>query len=72
MKIAKQYGVQKAWGKFLRKTNVNGGGIALGHPFTLAQELLDFSHELRHVRRHGLAVLVLAVGRAPFNENLHL
>ena len=76
-KIAKQYGVQKAWGKIpYEKLNVNGGGIALGHPVgsSGSRIVVTLSHELkRRQGRYGLASLCVGGGRsALLIENLHL
>ena len=76
-KIAKQYGLQKAWGKIpYEKLNVNGGGIALGHPVgsSGSRIVVTLAHELKRRKgRYGLASLCIGGGQggALLIENLH-
>ena len=77
-KIAKAYGLKKAWGRIpYEKLNVNGGGIALGHPVgsSGSRIVVTLSHELKRRKgRYGLASLCVGGGQggALLIENLRL
>ncbi len=74
--VAKRFGVDRAWGEVpLDKLNVNGGGIALGHPVgsTGCRIVVTLAHELKKRKgRFGLASLCIGGGQggAVIIENL--
>ena len=74
--VAKRFGVDKAWGELdWSKVNVNGGGIALGHPVgsTGSRLIVTLIHELRRRKgKFGLASLCIGGGQggAVIVENL--
>lgn len=75
-KVAARFGVDKAWGDVdLNKLNVNGGGIALGHPVgsTGSRLIVTLAHELkRRKAKYGIASLCIGGGQggAVIIENL--
>ena len=74
--VAAKFGVDKAWGEVSPdKLNVNGGGIALGHPVgsTGCRLLVTLAHELeRRKKKFGIASLCIGGGQggAVIIENL--
>lgn len=75
-KVAARFGLDKAWGEVdLSKLNVNGGGIALGHPVgsTGSRLIVTLAHELkRRKAKYGIASLCIGGGQggAVIIENL--
>lgn len=75
-KLSSQWGIEKAIGELpLEKLNVNGGGVALGHPVgaTGARLVVTLAHELkRQKKKYGLATLCIGGGQggAVIIENL--
>ena len=65
--VAARFGVDKAWGDIPdSKFNVNGGGIALGHPVgsTGCRLVVTLAHELkRRGGKYGLASLCIGGGQ---------
>lgn len=76
IEVAKKFGLDKAWGELdWSKVNVNGGGIALGHPVgsTGSRLIVTLVHELRRRKgKYGLASLCIGGGQggAVIVENL--
>ncbi len=76
IEVAKRFGLDQAWGELdWNKVNVNGGGIALGHPVgsTGSRLIVTLVHELRRRKgRFGLASLCIGGGQggAVIVENL--
>lgn len=74
--IAGRFGLDQAWGEIdWNKVNVNGGGIALGHPVgsTGSRLIVTLIHELKKRKgRYGLASLCIGGGQggAVVVENL--
>lgn len=74
--VAARFGLDKAWGELdWSKVNVNGGGIALGHPVgsTGSRLVVTLIHELKRRKgRFGLASLCIGGGQggAVVVENL--
>ncbi|MBP9680407.1 MAG: thiolase family protein [Bacteriovorax sp.] len=74
--VAARFNVDKAWGELdWSKVNVNGGGIALGHPVgsTGSRLIVTLIHELKRRKgRFGLASLCIGGGQggAVVVENL--
>lgn len=74
--VAARFGVDKAWGEVdLNKLNVNGGGIALGHPVgsTGSRLIVTLAHELKRRKgKYGIASLCIGGGQggAVIIENL--
>lgn len=74
--VAARFGLDKAWGELdWNKVNVNGGGIALGHPVgsTGSRLIVTLIHELRRRKgKYGLASLCIGGGQggAVIVENL--
>ncbi|MBL6989862.1 MAG: thiolase family protein [Bacteriovoracaceae bacterium] len=74
--VAKKFGVDTVWGEVPEsKLNVNGGGIALGHPVgsTGSRLVVTLAHELkRRKAKYGLASLCIGGGQggAVIIENL--
>ena len=74
--VAARFGLDKAWGELdWSKVNVNGGGIALGHPVgsTGSRLIVTLIHELKKRKgRFGLASLCIGGGQggAVIVENL--
>lgn len=74
--VAAKFNVDKAWGELdWSKVNVNGGGIALGHPVgsTGSRLIVTLMHELRRRKgKYGLASLCIGGGQggAVVIENL--
>jgi acetyl-CoA C-acetyltransferase/acetyl-CoA acyltransferase len=74
--VAARFGIDKAWGELdWNKVNVNGGGIALGHPVgsTGSRLVVSLIHELRKRKgKYGLASLCIGGGQggAVVVENL--
>jgi acetyl-CoA C-acetyltransferase len=63
---AQSLAVLKEWGISTERVNVNGGGIALGHPLgcTGARIIVTLVHEmLKRDVRYGLATLCIAGGQ---------
>lgn len=75
-KLSSQWGIDEVIGEIpLEKLNVNGGGIALGHPVgsTGSRLVVTLAHELRRRKqRYGLATLCIGGGQggAVVIENL--
>ena len=75
-KIANKFGVEKVWGEVPEeKFNVNGGGIALGHPVgsTGSRIVVTLAHELKKRNaKYGIASLCIGGGQggACIIENL--
>ena len=65
--ISRQYGLDKARGPIPRdKLNVNGGGIALGHPVgsSGSRIVVTLAHELKKRKgKYGLASLCVGGGQ---------
>lgn len=76
IEVAKRFGLDRAWGELdWSKVNVNGGGIALGHPVgsTGSRLIVTLIHELRRRKgKYGLASLCIGGGQggAVVVENL--
>jgi len=76
--LSKKWGIDETIGDIpLEKLNVNGGGIALGHPVgsTGSRLVVTLAHELkRQKKRYGLATLCIGGGQggAVIIENLNL
>lgn len=76
IEVAKKFNLDKAWGELdFKKVNVNGGGIALGHPVgsTGSRLIVTLMHELRRRKgKYGLASLCIGGGQggAVIIENL--
>jgi len=74
--VAAKFNVDRAWGELdWSKVNVNGGGIALGHPVgsTGSRLIVTLMHELRRRKgKYGLASLCIGGGQggAVVIENL--
>lgn len=74
--VAARFGLNQAWGELdWSKVNVNGGGIALGHPVgsTGSRLIVTLIHELKRRKgRYGLASLCIGGGQggAVVVENL--
>lgn len=74
--VAGRFGIDRAWGELdWNKVNVNGGGIALGHPVgsTGSRLVVSLIHELRRRKgKFGLASLCIGGGQggAVVVENL--
>ena len=74
--VAAKFNVDRAWGELdWNKVNVNGGGIALGHPVgsTGSRLIVTLMHELRRRKgKYGLASLCIGGGQggAVVIENL--
>jgi acetyl-CoA C-acetyltransferase/acetyl-CoA acyltransferase len=74
--IAARFDIDRAWGELdFSKVNVNGGGIALGHPVgsTGSRLIVTLIHELkRRKAKMGLASLCIGGGQggAVVVENL--
>jgi acetyl-CoA C-acetyltransferase/acetyl-CoA acyltransferase len=74
--LSSQYGVDRAWGQIpLEKLNVNGGGIALGHPVgsSGSRIVVTLAHELKRRKgKFGLAAMCVGGGQggAILIENL--
>ena len=74
--LSKRWGIDEAIGEIpLEKLNVNGGGIALGHPVgsTGSRLVVTLAHELkRQKKKYGLASLCIGGGQggAVIIENL--
>ena len=74
--IAARFGIDHAWGELdWSKVNVNGGGIALGHPVgsTGSRLIVTLIHELKKRKgKYGLASLCIGGGQggAVVVENL--
>ena len=66
-KHAARFGVDKAWGEIpAEKLNVNGGGIALGHPVgsTGSRLVVTLTHEMKKRNsKYGLASLCIGGGQ---------
>jgi acetyl-CoA C-acetyltransferase len=66
-KQAARFGVDKAWGEIpLEKLNVNGGGIALGHPVgsTGSRLVVTLMHEMKKRNsKYGIASLCIGGGQ---------
>jgi acetyl-CoA C-acetyltransferase len=75
-KLSSRWGIEEVIGEIpLEKLNVNGGGIALGHPVgsTGSRLVVTLAHELRRRKqRYGLATLCIGGGQggAVVIENL--
>lgn len=76
LEVAKKFGVHKVWGEIdMNKFNVNGSGIALGHPVgsTGSRIVVTLAHELRRRKaQFGIASLCIGGGQggAVIIENL--
>ena len=76
--LSSKWGIEEVIGEIpLEKLNVNGGGIALGHPVgsTGARLVVTLAHELkRQKKKYGLATLCIGGGQggAVVVENLKL
>jgi acetyl-CoA C-acetyltransferase/acetyl-CoA acyltransferase len=74
--VAAKFNVDRAWGELdWSRVNVNGGGIALGHPVgsTGSRLIVTLMHELRRRKgKYGLASLCIGGGQggAVVIENL--
>lgn len=74
--VAARFGIDKAWGEIpMDKLNVNGGGIALGHPVgsTGSRLIVTLMHELKRSKgKYGIASLCIGGGQggAVIIENL--
>ena len=74
--VAARFGLDQAWGELdWSKVNVNGGGIALGHPVgsTGSRLIVTLIHELKRRKgKYGLASLCIGGGQggAVVVENL--
>lgn len=77
LSVAERFGVNKAWGEISDdKFNVNGGGVALGHPVgsSGSRIIVTLLHELkRRNGKYGLASLCIGGGQggAVVVENLN-